>query len=189
MILGLSPSTFTTLHVVVSLIGILSGALALYRRLNIRPSSILNALFLASTLAGILTGFCFPSRQLGLGHFVGVASLLALAPALMALYVHRLAGRWRWIYAGGAATALYFNLLIAVLQAFAKIEALRPLAPTPAAPPVMAMLLAALASCLWLGARACRRPSAAIDREPAAVHIRAPRNRPRAGRRIWPLTG
>ena len=39
-------------------------------------------------------------------------------------------GHWRWIYVVTAATALYFNCFVGVVQAFEKVPALKAMAPT-----------------------------------------------------------
>jgi hypothetical protein len=60
-----------------------------------------------------------------------------LAVAILALYVYRLAGSWRWIYVAGAVLALYFNVFVGVVQAFQKLPFLTPLAPTQSEPPFL----------------------------------------------------
>ena len=54
-------------------------------------------------------------------HVLGILSLVFLAAALVALYVHHLAGPWRWIYVVGAVVALYFNVFVGIVQAFMKV--------------------------------------------------------------------
>jgi hypothetical protein len=157
LILGLSISTFTTLHVALSLIAIASGVMALPGTLRSRKAAGLTAVFLATTTATSVTGFFFPSTRIGMGHVIGVVSLLVLVPTTLALYRYRLAGPWRWIYLAGATTALYLNVFIGVWQAFGKLAFLRPLAPTPSAPPFLVAHLVVLAVCVALGALAVKR--------------------------------
>jgi hypothetical protein len=66
---------------------------------------------------------------------VGAISLVLLAVALLALYVFRLAGAWRWLYVATALSALYLNVFVGVVQAFQKLSFLQPLAPTQFEPP------------------------------------------------------
>ena len=157
MILGLSLSTFTALHVFPSLIGIASGVVVLMDTLRSRQAAGITAAFLMTTLAASVTGFMFPSTRLGPGHVVGAVSLAVMAPTLLALYRFRLAGPWRWIYAVGVATALYLNVVIGVLQAFGRIAFLRPLAPSLSAPPLLAAQLAVLAIFVTLGVLTVKR--------------------------------
>jgi hypothetical protein len=84
MIWGLTESTFTTVHVVLSLVGIGSGLVVLLGLLigNDRPGWTL--LFLATTVATSLTGFGFPFDHLLPSHKVGIISLVALAAAIVA---------------------------------------------------------------------------------------------------------
>jgi hypothetical protein len=74
-----------------------------------------------------------------------------LAIALIALYAKHLAGAWRWIYVVTAVAALYFNVLVLIVQAFQKVPALQPLALTQSEPPFLAARTAALLVFIVLG--------------------------------------
>jgi hypothetical protein len=159
VILGMSVPTFTTLHVVLSLIGIASGVVVLLRPTSSTKASSLNTLFLVTTIAASVTGFFFMLIVLRfrLGHTLGVVSLVALAPTVFALYRHRLAGPWRAIFVAGATVALYLNAFIAVRQAFGKIGFLRTLPQAEVASPLLLAHLLVLAICVWLGIHAYAR--------------------------------
>jgi hypothetical protein len=153
---GISLSTYTTAHVVLSLIGIAAGVLVLLRPSRMPKAIGLTTLFLATTLAGNVTGLlyliAFP--RFGMGHGIGVASLIVFVPTLLALYRHRLAGSWRQVWVAGAMTLLYLNAFIAVMQAFSKSGYLRTLpATTPLSPPLLAHFLLVFV-CLWLALHA-----------------------------------
>jgi hypothetical protein len=90
-------------------------------------------------------------------HVVGIISLVFLAAALVALYVYRLAGAWRWIYVVGAVVALYLNVFVGVVQSFQKVSFLRPLAPTQSEPPFLVAQLAVMAVFIVLGIVAVRK--------------------------------
>lgn len=135
MILGLSLSTFTILHVVLSLIGIVAGFVVVWGMFSANHLPGWTALFLVTTILTSVTGFMFKSASIMPSHIFGVISLVALATAVLALYVFRLAGPWRWIYVAGAIFALYLNAFVAVVQAFTKIPAVHALAPTQAEAP------------------------------------------------------
>jgi len=137
MILGLSTSSFTVVHVVVSLIGIFSGVIVLCGMFRSQRLHGWTALFLATTVLTSVTGFCFPRDHLLPSHIVGIISLVVLAVAILALYGYRLAGSWRWIYVVGAGVALYLNVFVGVVQAFQKLPFLKPLAPTQSEPPFL----------------------------------------------------
>jgi hypothetical protein len=156
VIFGMSLSTYTVVHVVLSLIGIASGVLVL-----LRPSASpkpwgLTTLFLATTLAASVTGLLYllALPRFRMGHGLGVASLLVFGPTLLALYRHRLAGPWRGVYIAGAATLLYLNAFIAVMQAFAKIGFLRALPATTLGSPLLLAHLLVLAISVWLAIHA-----------------------------------
>ena len=133
MILGMTP--LTLFHVILSLIGIGSGLLVLLGMLGSNRQEFLTAIFLATTLATSLTGFLFPFTGLLPSHVVSIISVIVLAGAIYARYSAGLAGQWRWIYAAAALLALYFNILVLIIQAFQKIPSLATLAPTQSEPP------------------------------------------------------
>jgi len=162
MILGMSIATFTTVHVILSLIGIASGIVVLFGMLGARRLDGLTAIFLATTVLTSVTGFLFPHDRLLPSHIVGIISLVALALAILALYVYGLAGSWRWIYVATAVVALYLNVFVAVVQAFQKLPALHSLAPTQSEPPFLIAQAVVLAIFVVLGGIALKafRPQA-----------------------------
>jgi len=145
MILGMTISTFTLLHVLISLVGIGSGFIVLYGLLTGKRLDGWTAVFLVTTVLTSLTGFLFPFEHLLPSHVVGVISLVVLAVAILARYVMHLAGVWRGIYVVSAAVALYFNVFVLVVQAFMKVSALKALAPTQKEPPFLVAQLAVMA--------------------------------------------
>jgi hypothetical protein len=126
--------TYTLIHVVISLVGILSGLVVLFGLLAGKRLDGWTGLFLATTVATSVTGFGFPFHHFLPSHGVGILSLVVLALALYALYSRRLAGGWRRTYVICAVVALYFNVFVAIVQAFLKVPALHALAPTQTEP-------------------------------------------------------
>src|SRR5947207_4681165 len=137
MILGMSISTFTLVHVVLSLVGIFAGLVVLFGMFSSKSLDGWVALFLATTVLTSVTGFFFPFDKLLPSHIVGIISLVVLAVAILARYVYRLSGPWRWIYIVGAVLALYLNVFVGVVQAFQKLPLLSSLAPTQCEPPFL----------------------------------------------------
>ena len=141
MVLGMSLSAFTTLHVIISLIGIVSGLVVLSGLFGSNRMPGITALFLLTTILTSATGFLFPVEKLLPSHMVGILSLVLLAIACIALYVSKLSGAWRWIYVATAMIALYFNVFVLVIQGFLKVPALTALAPgNPPSGPVFAVV-------------------------------------------------
>ena len=138
MILGMSLAAFTQLHVAISLIGIVTGLVVVFGMLGSKRMPGWTALFLATTVLTSVTGFLFPFEKLLPSHIVGIISLVVLAIALIALYGYRAVGSWRWIYVVSALLALYFNVFVLVVQGFAKVPALKQLAPAQTEPPFVA---------------------------------------------------
>jgi len=156
MILGMSTSAFTLLHVVISLVGIFSGTVVLFGMFSANRLNGWTALFLVTTVLTSVTGFFFHRDHLLPSHVVGIISLVVLAVAIVAFYVYRLARSWRWIYVAGAVVALYFNVFVAVVQAFQKLPFLEPLAPTQSEPPFLVAQAVVLATFVVLGIVAVR---------------------------------
>lgn len=143
MVFGMT--TFTFVHVALSLIGIVSGIVVLIGLLTAKRLDVWTALFLATTVATSATGFGFPFVRLLPSHVVGVISLVVLAVAIVARYPFRLVGSWRWIYVVAAMMSLYLNVFVLIVQAFLKVPALKAMAPTQSEPPFLITQLAALA--------------------------------------------
>ena len=137
MVLGMSLSAFTMVHVIISLIGIATGFIVLFGLLGSHRLPGMTALFLLTTILTSVTGFLFPFDKLLPSHMVGIVSLIVLAIACFALYVMKLSGAWRWIYTLTAMIALYLNVFVLVIQSFLKIGPLHALAPSvpPSEPP------------------------------------------------------
>jgi hypothetical protein len=141
MVLGMSLSAFTTLHVIISLIGIVSGIIVMFGLLGSNRMPGMTAIFLLSTILTSATGFLFPFEKLLPSHMVGILSLVLLAIACLALYVMKLSGPWRWVYVLTALVSLYFNVFVLVIQSFLKVPALTALAPgNPPSGPVFAVV-------------------------------------------------
>jgi hypothetical protein len=157
MIWGLSTSTFTLIHVVISVIGIVTGFMVVGGMLAGKRLDALTAVFLATTAATSITGFGFPIHHFAAPHIVGVISLVVLTIAIVARYAFHLGGAWRWIYVVTAVIALYLNVFVGIVQAFLKVPALKALAPTQAEPPFAIAQLAALVVFIAIGILASRR--------------------------------
>jgi hypothetical protein len=140
MILGMT--TFTFVHVVLSLIGIFSGFVVMSGLFAAKRLDGWTAIFLISTVATSVTGFLFPFHRFLKSHGVGIVSLVVLALAILARYAFHLAGGWRRTYVISAMIALYLNVFVLIAQAFMKVPALKAMAPTQSEPPFLFTQLA-----------------------------------------------
>jgi amino acid transporter len=131
----MSLQTFTTFHVIISLIGIATGLVVMFGMWKSMKLPAWTAIFLVTTIATSVTGFMFPFTKIGPPHIFGVISLVVLAFTLVAYYGKKLAGAWRWIYVVTALVALYLNCFVGVVQTFLKIPAFHQLAPQGNEPP------------------------------------------------------
>jgi hypothetical protein len=165
MILGMSSGTFTQLHVIISLIAIISGIIVALGMLSARRMPGMTAIFLITTVATSVTGFMFATPVEAprvIGSFdppkiIGLLSLILLAIAILALYSYKLAGSWRGGYVIGAIIALYFNCFVLVVQSFQKIAFLHALAPTQKEPPFAVAQLVLLMAFIGLGIAAFKK--------------------------------
>ena len=155
MIFGMT--TFTFVHVAVSLVGIGSGLVVLAGLLTGQRRDGWTAVFLATTVATSATGFGFPFFAFLPSHGVGIVSLVVLAVAIIARYAKHLAGAWRWIYAVGAVVALYLNVFVLIVQLFRKVPALAAIAPTQSEPPFIVAQLVVMALFVALAIGAVKR--------------------------------
>jgi hypothetical protein len=141
MILGMSLSVFTTVHVIISLIAVVAGIIVMFGLLGSNAMPGLTAIFLLFTILTSATGFLFPFEKLLPSHIIAILSLVLLAIACIALYGMKLSGPWRWIYVLTAMISLYFNVFVLVIQSFLKIPALTALAPgNPPSGPTFAVI-------------------------------------------------
>jgi hypothetical protein len=150
-------TTFTLVHVVLSLVGIGSGLVVLYGMLRGERMDSGTALFLATTVATSVTGFFFPFHEFLPSHGVGIVSLIVLAVAIVGRYVRHLAGGWRSAYVINAAIALYLNVFVLIVQLFRKVPALKALAPTQSEPPFLVTQIIVMAVFVVLGIFAVKR--------------------------------
>src|SRR6058998_1170498 len=146
MIFGLT--TFTLIHVVVSLVGIIAGLVG-GKRLDRWA-----VVFLITTIATSATGFAFPFVAFLPSHAVGIVSLVVLPIVIVAHYVKHFAGAWRRTYVVGVVFATYLNVFVLVVQLFRRLPALVVAAPTQSEPPFAITQLLVLALFVWLAAAA-----------------------------------
>jgi len=135
MTLGMSLETFTLVHVIISLIAIVSGLIALFGMIAGKRLDAMNGLFLTTTVLTSVTGFGFPIHSVTPAVILGILSLIVLAIALFARYARHLAAGWRRTYVITASIALYFNCFVLVVQSFMKVPVLHAVAPTQKEPP------------------------------------------------------
>ncbi len=143
--------TYTFVHVVISLVGIFTGLIVLFGLLAGKRLDGWTKWFLIMTTATSVTGFFFPFHGFTPAIALGIMSLIVLAVAIFARYPRQLIGHWRWIYIVSAVIALYFNVFVAIVQAYEKIPALKVLAPTQTEPPFKLTQLVVLAIFVLLG--------------------------------------
>ncbi len=117
-------STFTLIHVVISLIGIFTGLVVVYGFLVGAKLPAWNWAFLVFTILTSVTGFFFPFHGITPGIVVGVLSLIVLAIAVVAWNKG-----WSKTYIVTATIAEFFNVLVLIVQSFEKIAPLHALAP------------------------------------------------------------
>src|SRR5260370_26586322 len=98
MILGLSVHTFTVIHVLISLVGIVAGVIVAFAMVQGKSVPGWTALALLALILTSATGFFFHNTTFTPAQGVGVISLVVLAVALIALYFLPPTGPSRWVY-------------------------------------------------------------------------------------------
>ena len=129
-------NTFILIHVMISLIAILSGVVVTIGLLLGKRLDRWTLLFLATTAATSVTGFFFfPFDGITPAQGFGVLTMALLALAIYGRYVLHLAGVWRKVFVVTALACLYLNVFVGIVQAFQKITFLKNMAPSQTAPP------------------------------------------------------
>ncbi|HSS16727.1 MAG TPA: hypothetical protein VLQ29_07070 [Candidatus Dormibacteraeota bacterium] len=126
---------YTIIHTLISLVAIFTGFVVVFGLLAGKRLDGWTKWFLVTAVATTITGFFFPFHGFTPAIGLGIISLPFLALTIFARYPKHLAGPWRWIYVICGVICLYFNLFVAVVQAFEKIPSLHALAPTQTEPP------------------------------------------------------
>ena len=157
-------TTFTLIHVVLSLVGIVAGLVVAGALIAGQRLDGWTGLFLVTTVATNATGFGFPFVTFLPSHAVAIISLVVLAVVIVARYVKHLSSVWRTIYGWGTVLALYLNVFVLVNQLFRRIPALVVAAPKQTEPPFVLTQLLVLALFVWLGRAAVRGLATHADR-------------------------
>jgi hypothetical protein len=148
--------TFSLIHVVLSLVGIIAGLVVVGGLMaGVRFDGWTGVYFVTTVLTNV-TGFGFPFATLLPSHIVGGISLLVLVVAIAALYWKHLTGAWRGVFVVSTVLALYLNVFVLVAQLFQKVPALIAVAPTQKAPAFVVTHLIVLALFVVLGKAAVR---------------------------------
>jgi hypothetical protein len=127
--------SITWFHTTLSVIALLAGFVVMRDLLTSTAPDAWTTTFLVSSIATSATGFAFPFTKFLPSHAVGILSLVVLALALVAAYGFHNRGAWRIVYVVSLVVAQFFNVFVAIAQAFAKVPQLKALAPTQSEPP------------------------------------------------------
>ena len=128
--------TLTSIHTIISLLALALGPIAILGFFGVRIPSFVTGLFLLLAFLTSATGFAFfPINVVLPSHVTGVIALVILAGVAYARYAAHLRGIWRGIYVSGVVASAFLLVFVGVAQAFAKVSALQPLAPTQSEPP------------------------------------------------------
>jgi hypothetical protein len=123
---------FTLAHVLISLVGILTGFVVVYGLIHAKELEGWTSWFLWTTTLTSVTGFMFPYHGFKPSYVVGAISLVLLVAAILAR--RHLATGWKKTYAITSVLALYLNFFVLVVQLFRRVPALKALAPTQTEP-------------------------------------------------------
>ncbi|WP_267555439.1 hypothetical protein [Rhizobium rhizogenes] len=145
------------IHVVISLIAIISGIIVAAGFLTADPHGRSTLVYMVTTILTSLTGFLFPFHFVTPAIIVGSLCVLIFIPTALARYRFHLAGIWRPVFIIGAMVLLFFNCLVLIVQSFQKIPALNALAPNGNEPPILAAQAALLVVCALVGYFSIRR--------------------------------
>ena len=131
MIDGLPVPVFTVIHVVITLIAIVSGFVVVFGMIGSHRLPKTTSLFWTMTVLSTVTGFMFflsPTQVKALtpAAATGIVATVFFLLGLIALYVKHLYGAWCWIYTVTATISLYLNVFVLITQSFGKLTVLNP---------------------------------------------------------------
>jgi hypothetical protein len=149
-------TTFTLIHVVLSLIGIFAGLVVAGGLVAGKRLDGWTGIFLVTTVLTNVTGFGFPFVTFLPSHGVGILSLVVLPVVIIARYWKNLTGAWRGVYVVGTVLALYLNVFVLLAQLFLRLPALIVAALTQKEPPFLVAQLVVLVLFVWLGRAAVK---------------------------------
>jgi hypothetical protein len=129
MIIGLSIATFTTIHVIITLIAIATSVIVMFGMVTNKALPGWTAICLLFTVLTSATGFMFPFNGFTPAIGTGIISSVLLIVALIALYAKHLAAAWRWLYVATAVATFWFNFFVLIVQSFEKLPVLNAAAP------------------------------------------------------------
>jgi hypothetical protein len=145
------------IHVVISLIAIVSGIVVAYGFLTDNRHNRSTLVYMVTTILTSLTGFLFPFHGVTPAIIVGTLCILIFIPTALARYRFHLAGLWRHVFVIGALVLLFFNCLVLIVQSFQKIPVLNALAPNGNEPPILAAQVVLLVVIALVGIFSLRR--------------------------------
>ena len=121
---------FTAVHTSLSVVALLSGALAIRELSRGSAESISVYTFLVTAAATSVTGFYFPFHGMTPALGIGIVAVWVLAWTLFAQRLARRSAFWAANFAIGLVVSEYFLVFVAIAQAFTKVPALHAMAPT-----------------------------------------------------------
>ena len=149
-------AALTAFHVLISLVGILTGFMVVAGFVRGRKQAGLTQWFFATTFLTSATGFLFPFHSVTPGIVVGILSLIVLGLGVLT-WNRRATGRpWSRTFVLSSVIALYLNVFVLIAQLFMKVPALKALAPTQSEPPFAIAQLAVLLTFIGLGVLAVK---------------------------------
>jgi len=146
-------AALTILHVVISLIGIVTGLIVIFGFLKPAQPGRMNSIFLLFTILTDITGYVFfPYHGITPAIKLGAISLMVLIVAVIAFRRKRTA-----TYIVAAVVAEFLNVFVLIVQSFLKIPVLNKLAPTASGPIVGITQLVVLIFFIVLAVLAIRK--------------------------------
>jgi hypothetical protein len=150
-------SGLTLIHVILSLIAIVSGIVVVRGLIAARRYEKTTLLYMLTTALTLITSFLFPYHGFTPGIGVGIICVIIFIPTALARYSFHMNGIWRPVFVIGALALLYFNCLVLIVQSFQKVPPLNALAPTGGEPVVAISQAVLLVIFLIVGFLSVRR--------------------------------
>ncbi|MBV9832932.1 MAG: hypothetical protein JO055_00910 [Alphaproteobacteria bacterium] len=130
----LNFSFLVWVHVIISLVPLVSGVAVVRGLLAGRDSGWWTDIFFITVVLTTASGFILPAPGFTPALGLGIISTVMILAMLAARYRFGLRGAWRWVWSIGLMLSFYFDAFVLVTQLFTKVPALMRTTPVPGAP-------------------------------------------------------
>ncbi|WP_447749220.1 hypothetical protein [Pseudomonas nicosulfuronedens] len=138
-------STLGIVHTAISLVPLVAGLWAFYRRGRIDPRSPLGRWYVYGMILGVLTAFGLSSTGgVNAGHAIGILCLIAIALASYAQRITALGGLSEYLETAAMSFSFFLMMIPTLNESLSRLPPSHPIGQGPDSPPVQTAVMVAL---------------------------------------------